>query len=325
MGLSTLFQENASHDPTWSEAFNIVRRQLPVPSHVFQLFKSGWNGCIDPIEYIKIMGFSRLNPVCLVRAADMDENNLSTAAINHSIEYLGIRFSAVVLAINYTSRAIVKRKPPPGWEKLFREMMTCTEIGYKLGGHTPEIGVEGGALMGFARWAGLGLLMSDKPKQFTKYKVYENKRARVRLEQELELFGCSAYQVAALAIQQLGFGTEVAIGMALGSSALSFENHKFDRNVLCWRAAYHWTAALRDERNYPAELAVRSFFPEIDPGATGDRNMNLEILHTEVGKVIREGSSWTWHLPKGDYDKTRTALGFNVVANGAEDSRIRGK
>jgi hypothetical protein len=306
---SSFFQESTVTDPTWVEALTIVRRQLPVPSHITNLIRCGWNGMIEPVEYIKVIGFSELNPNALLTAAEFDmDQKLDAAAVEHAISYLGIRFSAVVLAINYTTQSFLKHNPPAGWKKLLREMITSIEIGYKLGGHVSDLGVEGGALIGFTRHAGLGILMADKPKEFSKYNAMARKRAKYQNQEEMEIFGCSAFQVAALAIQQLGFGPEIALGTALGTGKLDPRHITVEVDALKWKAAYLWIDALREERNYPGELDMRNFFPAIRPAGSGERNMKLEILHADVGRIMREGSPWVWHLPKPGYEETQASF-----------------
>jgi hypothetical protein len=264
---------------------------------------------IEPVEYIKVMGFSELNPNCLLLAADFDLNEKHDGtAVEHAISYLGIRFSAVVLAVNFTTSSFLQTSPPVGWKRLVREMMTSVQIGYKLGAHVPDLGVEGGSLMGFSRHAGLGLLMADKPEEFARYNSLETKRARKKNREETDLFGCSAFQVAALTIQQLGFGAEMALGTALGTGKLEPKHIRVGIDALRWKAAYLWIDALREERNYPADLEMRNFFPSIRPGPVGERNVKLEMLHADVGRIMREGSSWLWHLPKPGYEQTQATL-----------------
>lgn len=314
MDYNVFLTDSTAKDPTWSEAYRIVKTGLMVPSHVFRLFKEGWNGAIEPKQYLKVMGFSRLNPACLLDAAEFDTENepVEGNSISHAITYLGIPFSAVVLAVNLTSRIILKSKPRTGWKRLLQDMITNIEIGYKFGLHVSEVRVEGGALIGFSKYAALGLLMATKPQAYKKYQDLCRAQEHVSHDEITEIFGCALYQVTAFTLQQLGFGTEIAFGVALGDGRIDAEHLTLDRDVLRWKAAYQWIEALRRGRNFPADIAMRNFFPEVAPASTlnGERNITLEVLHTEISKLRSAGSLWTWHLPRPGYEITQDDLGL---------------
>ena len=287
-------------DPSWRNAYALVSKHLNVSTHVSLLFKSAWQGGGDPGEFIKVIGFSKLNPLCLLTAAELvaDPDSRKAAGVERALSSLGVRLAAVILAINLTCRIILKDKPPPGWKQLFQEMITNIEIGYRIGAKVFEIGVEGGALLGFAREAGLALMLRENNKALRQCLKESGKSYSVDRQLARKLFGCEPYQVAALALQHLGFGHQLAIGFA--SAEDTFDGgQELEREAMRWKAAREWLDALRESRNYPASLASRNFYPELIPPRFGQaRNTLLDVLYTEIAKIKDEGSRWNWHLTR---------------------------
>ncbi len=313
MNVDLILSQSLEKDPSWQKAHDIVRSELKVPSHVARLFRGGWYGETDSKEYLKVLGFSRLNPICLLHAAELDpalakENG--AAAIEHAISYLGVRLSAIVLAINLTSRRILEKKPPVGWKSLLKEMITNIEIGYRFGAKVPEIGVEGGAFVGFSRYAGIGLMMASSPGKFKKHQTLLREKKKITLEEESDIFGCNIYQVTTLMLQHLGFGSEIALGVALAAGGLNAPQIKVERQTEQWKACYIWLDALKEGRGYPGNLEIRNFFGELKPAKKPDRNINLETLYTEIAKIQQNGSEWLWHLPKPSYEQTAEKYGL---------------
>ncbi|MCB0310406.1 MAG: hypothetical protein KDD42_04180 [Bdellovibrionales bacterium] len=302
-------------DRSWHIATAIATKQLRVPTHVWQVFRAAWSGSCEPRDLVRVLGFSRLNPPCLLDAAEL--NNVpppsETGVVEHAIHTLGIRFSAVVLAVNLANRCVLSAKPGRRWQPLFQDMMTNIEIGYKLGTRAYELGIEGGALVGFATKIGEAFLMIHDPKAYKEWSLLSRNGEYSDQEIEHELFGCESYQVTAIILQNLGFGTEVAIGIACGAGRLDPGHISISQEAIMWKAAYLWIEALRAARNYPADPRMRQVFPELIPSANGNtqgKNMALGVLHTEVARVRQEGSRWTWHLPKPSYEDTSSYLGI---------------
>ncbi|MEZ4753299.1 MAG: hypothetical protein R3A13_03195 [Bdellovibrionota bacterium] len=293
----------AYNDPTWKRAMKVARSRLTVDSSAWNLIKSSWYGEAETRDFIKTLSFSKLNPNCLLSAAEMNTSEFEpkAATLEQAISFLGVRLCGVVLAINLACRQVLKTKPPSLWKKLFEEMMTTIEIGYRVGSKCKEIGIEGGALIGFARGAGLSLLMAENFKDYKKWHSmtggFENR------ELQIEMFGCEAYQVSAFALQVLGFGPEIALGAALGTGKLTHAHVEYPREILRWKSAFQWIECLKEGKSFPKEIDAKNFFKELVPPGTSGQNLNLESLHAEVGKVRRTGSSWNWHLPGNSYEE----------------------
>jgi len=301
----SFFDESALRDPTWKRALTIVKQELAIPSNVWTLIRNGWTGALNITEFVHHLGFCRFNLHSLILAANIqregDEPEIDV--LRRAIMNLGIPMSTVILTINMVCQRVLATKPPTVWRPIFEQMMACIEIGTKLGGRTSMIDSTGGALIGFSRGAGLAILMAHDGAAFRKwYGLTNGVESRELL---VQMFGCESYQVAAFALQQLGFGTEIAVGAAIATNQMQVGSTSFGPEVVRWRAAFQWIDALREGRGYPAEIGLRSFFPELAPPRDPSRkNTVLEVLYTEVAKVKRQGSSWTWHLPKTSYEET---------------------
>ena len=302
----TSLAELTSRDPSWQRALEIVREHLETSSHMQLVIRSAWNGSLDNKELIRMLGFSRMNLWSLIDAADLlrEVNQPSATVLEHALHNLGIRYSAVVLGVNQGCLSVLRHKLNAHWKILMTEIMTRIEIGYRLGARVSFLGLEGGALSGFAHGIGLGLLYAHNTRGFQKW--FSNPSNDSALAEEV--FGCRPYQVAAFALQQLGFGHEVAFGTALGSGNLVNQHIEVSDQVFVWKAAVLWAEALREGRNYPADLKVRHFFPEVSPPHEGHKNPILEAVYAEISRIRKEGSRWTWHLPKPSYDATQTHL-----------------
>ena len=302
MPLEASLADFTNSDPTWQRALAVVQTEVRLPSSTWLLIRSAWNGSVDSKEFIRMLGFSHINLSALIDAAGLKDQQFDAELLDLAIRNLGVRFSSVVIGINTICNSILAKKPPPIWRKLFQEMMTWVEIGYKMGSRITGLGVEGGSLIGFSKTIGHGLLLGNDPASYRKWAATE--RAKMR-EKAIELFGCEPFQVSAFALQQLGFGHEIAIGAAIGAGTLNPRHLQLDERILMWKAALLWIEALREGRNYPASMDIRDRFPEIAPPKTRNAsNMNLDVLYTEVARVKKDLSLWTWHLPKPGYEET---------------------
>ncbi len=307
MEVTSPLSQFAATDPTWQRAHEVAQSQLKVHNAAWQLIRTAWHGALEPKDFIRMLGFSRLNINCLIDAAELLNagSPLDAALVERALQTLGIRLCSVVLAINYTCQTVLAKKPPPLWKKLLQDTMTCVEIGYKLGAKASSLGIEGGALMGFSCHAGNLLLLAYDPSAYRKWTGLTKPEGKVAVD----IFGCEPYQVSAFALQQLGFGHEVAIGAAVGNGRLDSKLITLDELTNLWKAALLWIDALREGRGYPAAMEIRQFFSEVTPPKEQSvKNPVLDVLYTEVARAKSEGSKWTWHLPKPSYDQTEAVI-----------------
>ena len=302
----------ADSDPSWDTAKYIAGTRLRLTSQTWQLIKSSWYGQTEPMDFYKTISFSHLDPRCLLHAAEMSnaefERDLLT--LERAIGFLGVRYCSVILAINVACKMILKTGPENYWEPMFKKMITSIEIGSRVGAKCKDLGIEGGALIGFARYLGPALLLAQDIK---KYRQLSSHAKNDSLESgQTQLYGCTDYQVAAFGLLRLGFGPEISLGAALGIGELSPKYNQYTRETLKWRAAVMWIDSLEAGGNYPKESTFSHFFPELIPPKNNQSNLNFENLMEEVAEIRSSGSSWTWHLPETTYEETSALIAKRV-------------
>jgi hypothetical protein len=300
-------QEN---DPTWECALELVRNTLDIPSVLPPLVKNSWAGIYETKDFMHGMGFPGSSPRALMRAAEVasDTAQETPADVARAVSILGVQYSSVVVAINFVCRAALLQRPPEAlWAPLFRDMMTAIEVGYHFGCRAADIGAAGGALMGFSRTAGRSVLLAHDVKRFSHWCSSES--GDVSRRKALELFGCEPYQVGALTIQQLGFGPEMALAVALASGHLHHELIEVVPTVSRWKAAFHWIDALQRGAPFPDDSESRiAFHHLLQAAGPGEPTDSRTDLHTQLAQLARNSSSWLWHLPKGSYEETAAHL-----------------
>lgn len=298
-------------EPSWKHAYQIAQDLLQVPSTVRQFVRSAWTGSLTPDAAMKLLSFSRFHLPALLEAAELgnEESPSKSELVERSLGFLGLKYSAAVLGINYCCRAALLAQPPPIWKGLFHEMMTHIEIGYKFGAKVADVGLEVGSVAGFSQNIGLAILLAKDPKGMRTWRQVHKKDKEQAKEMMASIFGCEAYQVSASVLQQVGFGAEAAVGTGLASGNLDPKEVTYSAEILRWKAAFHWVYALRSGLSYPGNLESRNLFPEVIPAQPSqNRNVILEVLHTEVAKIKDRGSDWTWHLPRKTYELTEEFL-----------------
>lgn len=295
-----------SEDESWNTAFMTAQSCLNVPSNLSNLIRNCWSGIWDSRDLVRNLGFIPVNSKCLLRAAEISIDNgeeRHADDVTRAVQMLGVRTTAVVLAINFVSQTVLERSPPDKlWTGIFREMMNLVEIGYKFGARADGIGSEGGMLMGFSKSIGLALLLAEYPKEFSEW--YTKTRGVDSPKFVQKSFGCESYQVGAAAIQQLGFGSDIAIASALAVGHLNHDLIEVPKHILHWKATFLWIESLRNGQSYPADVGSRFIFSGLTPPHDGQScSPALSSLYNQVAQIRRKQSIWLWHLPVGGYDE----------------------
>lgn len=302
--MSQFFEESALKDPTWKRALGLCQELRSVlQGQIWQLVRSSWLGSMTPQELVRTLGFARLNPWCLIRASDLGSGVgfPDAEGVSRAISSLGVQQSAAVLVAGNLCQMVAERKPGLGWKKLFEDVGLSTNIGRLFGGRVLAVSAGGGAVMGLARhMPGLALIASDSKR----YRTLLTSEGTLNPTAVLEAVGCEPYQIAAMMIQQLGFGPQIALGVAIAHGKLKPSYIETSEEVRHWEAAYLWCESLIEGRNFPARPEVRTFFSEVTPPAAGARNQLLETLYTEVSRAKAKRAEITWHLPKLTYEDT---------------------
>lgn len=297
--------ENLS-DPSWNRAKKVVKSTVQVPAQIWQLLRSSWNNLPVEKATIDYLANSSVGAGFLFDAGQ--PNVLGTlenvVSAEQALVALGPKMTATVLAVNYNCRTTLRYRPQIAWEKLLKEMATMMHVGALFGERIPAIGREGGVAVGFAKSAAYGYLLVNFPREFKKY-WFSGGQTKSTRQMELDTFGCEASQIAAFILQQFGFGTALSMGVAVGIAHIEETKHtRFTPEMQRWRAAFYWIEALRLGRNYPGKDSMREYFPELRPGQ-GGKNTLLEVLYTQISAVQKNGSDWTWHLPRPSYEETQ--------------------
>lgn len=292
------------HDYSWVTAVEVASSTITVPPVLQTLVRNSCNGIFTTHDFIHHAGFSGWNSRCLLRAADMQSSaeKVTVAEIKQAIDRLGVRMAATVAAINFACYQLLMLKPPQAlWTPLFKEMMTEIEVGFQFGAQAQGLGGEGGMLMGFARCAGLAVLLAKYPREYAEW--HASTQGVDTRRSAIATFGCEPYQVGSALLQQLGFGPEAAIGSALGTGHLSYDLAQQNDRLIRWRAAHHWIRTLLRGSSAPNDPQARSAFPNlIPPTESQPLPAQLESLYSLIALIRRNGSQWLWHLPASSYD-----------------------
>jgi hypothetical protein len=298
-------------DTTWDRALEAVRSVLQVPTALSTLIRGSWGGHISSKDFLRLMGFPGANSACLLRAAlsTRELTSSSSSDVEVAIEELGVRASAVIVSVNYVCQSILESAPPEKvWVPVLKEMMNEVEVGYHFGMNAESVGCEQGMLVGFSYWAGIAALLARHPREFSEW--HAAKKTKGDRLPSLSLFGCEAFQTGALALQQLGFGADIATAAAIATGDLQADLVQLKPDVATWRAARQWVSALSKGEMYPEDKAAQEMFPALIPpplyelGREDALPAHLAMLHDHVKQVRDSHSTWTWHLPKDTYEES---------------------
>jgi hypothetical protein len=291
-------------DPSWTIAQSLVDKHLKITPQQWSFFRSSWGGHLTDRDFIKMLGFSRLNPICLISAADLigEAADPDISLVEQALNILGLRYSCIVLAARYCCYVLTQVNPNVNWKPRFQSLIDHIEIGYHFGLKSGMLGSEGGALMGFAASIPSLVITSENPTSAKNIAKSANTAESIKLE--LEAFGCQKYQIGAFVLQKFGFGTHAALGVALALGKFRTKSVGQEDPSIPWKAALLWIEALLAGRNFPAEIDMRTFFTRLSPPKDGQqKNPILDSLYTEIAKIRSQGSSWKWHLPKDFVEK----------------------
>ena len=155
-------RELLESDPTWKRAFEVADARLQIPTNISQLLRNSWRETNTVDEFIRLAGFCQLNFDALIEYAgdEYKDEEDRVERLRSIVQDYGLRHAATLLGINYCCRMILATNPPGLWKTLFDDMILAINIGKILGQRVEDIGVESGMLVGFARAAGLSILMS---------------------------------------------------------------------------------------------------------------------------------------------------------------------
>lgn len=308
------------HDETedsWAVAFEAVRASAKIPHSLPHILRTCWHDEVNPTQFLHLLAGPGLPTRCLLRAANVPHGTGEPAAteLRNAVDILGVKAAAVMLAINTICERTLNSGPANRvWSPLFKDMMSEIEVGYHLGTSVEMVGHEQGMLVGFSRLAGLAVLLTRFPDDFTRW--YTETKGANEPERALQAFGCEPYQVSSILMQHLGLGAEIALATASVLGGIDTEIIEVKPTMRHWAATYHWIHALKNGQDAPACHEARSAFSELYAAdGTVRAPEHLRLLREQVGEINKSQSQWTWHLPLPSYEETAKAIVYRVNSN----------
>jgi hypothetical protein len=316
-------------DTSWDRALDAVRTTLHVPAALSTLIRGAWGNNITPKDFFRLLGYPGSNSACLVRAAESTQEcePLTSIDVEGAIEKLGVRTAAVTVAVSFVCQSMLESAPPEKvWLPVLKRLMSDVEIGYHFGMSAERLGTEEGILVGFSYWAGLAVLLGRHPREFAE--LFKSGDLNVSKQLVTEAFGCEAYQAGSLALQQLGFGPDVATAAAIAVGDLRTDLVQVKPEVATWRAARLWISALGRGELYPTDESAQQAFPELIPPVLYELGRNelplhLSMLYQHINQVREVHSAWTWHLPRATYEETGREVAKNGMSHAYTTSRTQ--
>lgn len=193
---------------------------------------------------------------------------------------------ACIIAMLCVYRQCRKTLEPEVWSDMSKEIQLQMEAGYHVGSYVPAIGTARGLLVGAIRYVSLSLFSMESIRTYRLFKRrLEENEMLFDLEREKDLWGCNHLQVAALILQQIGFGLTAARGLCPelvsdegGSSVLTPESQ-------VWYAARRWIEAVLEDEAAPKEYTSGEYFLEQDKFAE---------LEKRIDGIFEKGTSFDW-------------------------------
>ncbi len=314
-------------DTSWERALEAVRSTVRVPSALSTLIRGSWRGLLGPKDFMRLLGFPGCNSAVLLRAAQLGSarETPEAAEVEAAVEALGVRASAVTLAINFVCQSVLEAAPPDRvWAPVLKDLMSEVEVGYHFGLGAQGFSAEQGMLVGFSQWAGIAVLLGTHPREFAAW--FEAKEGSCPRSETLSSFGCEAYQAGSLVLQQLGFGPDVATAAAIAVGDLQAGLVDLRPEVATWRAAHRWVSALHSGERYPLSPEAQAEFPQLMPPVMCELGRDalpahLTMLYESVNRVRETRSEWTWHLPKATYEECARELAKSRTTHAYTTSR----
>lgn len=315
-----------TEEDSWAVAYEVVRSSAKIPLSLPHIMRACWHGSVEASQFLHLLAGPGLPTRCLLRAANIPllGDEAPAAELQAAVDVLGVRGSAVMLAINCICERTLDSGPANRvWSPLFKEMMSEIEMGYHFGTSIERVGHEQGMLIGFSRLAGLAVLLTRFPDAFTRW--YTETGGAADSDRSLATFGCEPYQVSSILMQHLGLGAEIALVTASTLGGIDNEIIETRPGMKHWAATYNWIHALKNGQDAPSCAESRTAFAELCPqaGATHTPE-HLLLLREQVGELRQKHSHWTWHLPLPSYEETAKAIVYRVNSNACGTTWTKG-
>ncbi len=175
------------------------------------------------------------------------------------------------------------------WQILSELVHERADTGYYLGMSLTNFGGALGLLVGAMRFLSLALIASTDPDRYGEYEEHlRARRISFDVTYELETWGFSHAQVAALYLQRVGYGRNVPLSIGMGLSPLVV---RIPQNTLISkvRAVSMWTESLV-HRSKPPRLLDESRF--------GMKQQEIEQMLTGVKTLMESQVGLFWLEPR---------------------------
>lgn len=193
---------------------------------------------------------------------------------------------ACLIAALYLYRQCRKTVDAEVWETMHREIQLQMEAGYHVGSFIPSIGTPKGLLVGAIRYTALSLFSMESMRTYRLFKRrLDENEVLFDIEREKELWGCNHLQVAALILQQSGFGLTAARGLCPELVSDENGNEALSEESKAWYATRRWIEAVLVEEKAPAEYSGGSFSVPSD---------KFSELGKKIEAIFENGSSFNW-------------------------------
>jgi len=289
-------------EASWVQARAFANLLNPIPPAVVRAIQTLWanhldnltlgSATISPQSVIALKAVdksSKLRTPLYFAAASLYPDQMETIQEDDTtvalLRVLGPGFFATLLGLVYLHRRLNKICRNAEWQNLSKEYVLNMELGFYAGSAFTRLGTGEGTLVGGIRYAAMATLLLRTPDYFIRYRNL--KRKRIDLEHEQSLWGCDITQIGACLIKNLGFRKDLLeVGAALrGDLTVSLPD-----DLRRWRAAIGWIDAMKAGTPPDPEhwLALDS-----DPS-------QVQELTARTNKLLRDGSTFTWMLQRGD-------------------------
>ncbi len=201
---------------------------------------------------------------------------------------------AVLLAYCYLFRSLAKKSSKEEWEYVQSPLYEALEIGACIGSRVAAIGLGVGLLSRGMRYLAFAPFLISDGKAFVQYRRHlSSKDLPFDVAREIELWGCSSIQIAALLMESIGFNRSLAMQFVAAA-----EGNKLLPPDARYGVPFRFAEALLEsymERGEMHETLPVSTGVSMTLTFSNDERMSLL---SELGKVIGSTERIEW-LNKG--------------------------
>lgn len=293
-------------DASWDRALEVIQGSLSPNSGLARLTRLAWNTPISNRDFASIFGLTGLSTTPIIRAAQYFDPSLDT--LDRALSYMGARMTAFVASVHFSTQEVLHSpRPDRVLDAAIKHLMNHIETGYHLGMTSDAIGPEVGMLIGFSQAIGTSILASRVPRDFDDPNSLLNLKASPQLF--LTTFGCEPHQVSSLALQRLGYGSELASNAAVAFGRSPIASREGSSDLALWRAGADWISAFLYGQKQPASSRSLALFPELLP-PTNDQecSVHLSMLYQQIDEICTKSSTWSWHLATPVAEEVREVI-----------------